>query len=364
MALNGVQHGHGGTSMQQTWTTDTLDDFVAECDAMGGIASPTCRAATKHFRFVPITEVDVALDPFSDAYFKQQLNVYSEISGRTLDQDTGEITPLDVEARINTANPYGEDNIAFISKHCRTVLTALMVANVPPGARILDLGAGWGLSSEMMAYCGAEVTAVDINPGFIELIHRRTKRTGLLIKTIEGNFDTVEPGTDFDMAFFYECLHHSVRPLDTLKRIADFLGPKGRIVFAGEPVNSIWWPHWGMRLDAESVYVMRKHGWFESGWSANFICECLRRAGFEPVMLPGIGIDGNDICVADRKGATGMPPLAVPPPSAAQAMPADVPMDAQNSYLQLQAQLAQVTSERDHARRYPWKYLRKALRRR
>ncbi|MEM7522137.1 MAG: class I SAM-dependent methyltransferase, partial [Pseudomonadota bacterium] len=281
-----------------------------------GIASPACRKATEGFVFEPKTAVDLTLDPFSDAYFDQQIAVYREIAGRALDQDTGEITPIDVDARVNTANPYGENNIAFISKHCRTVLTALMVANPKPGARVLDLGAGWGLSSEMMAYAGAEVTAVDINPAFVELIDRRTARTGLPITAVQGNFDTVEPGQDFDMAFFYECLHHAVRPLDTLKRVADFLGPQGRLVFAGEPVNTIWWPHWGMRLDAESVYVMRKHGWFESGWSAEFICECIRRVGFEPVMLHGIGIDGNDICVADRIGATDMRPLVVPPHTA------------------------------------------------
>lgn len=343
--------------MRSTWDTDSLDTFVAECDAMGGIASPECRAATKHFRFQPKVEVDVSLDPFSEAYFQQQLAVYSEIAGRELDQDTGEITPLDVGARVDAANPYGEDNIAFVSKHCRTVLTALMVANVRRGARILDLGAGWGLSSEMMAYCGAEVTAVDINPGFIDLINRRTERTGLPIRTVQGNFDTVEPGSGFDMAFFYECLHHAVRPLDTLKRVADFLGPKGRIVFAGEPVNTTWWPQWGMRLDAESVYVMRKHGWFESGWSADFICECLRRAGFEPVIIPGIGIDGNDICVADRKDAADMLPLAVPPLTMAQSVPSHVPVDQHPYFLQLQSQLTEVTKERDHARRYPWKYL-------
>lgn len=344
--------------MRRIWQSDALDDFVAECDALGGIASPACRAATKGFRYHPKTAVDVTLDPFSDAYFAQQCAVYAEIAGRDIDQDTGEITPLDVDARVATANPYGERNIAFISKHCRTVLTALMVANVPPGARILDLGAGWGLSSEMMAYCGAEVTAVDINPGFIDLINRRTARSGLPIRTVQGNFDTVEPGAGFDMAFFYECLHHALRPLETLTRVAGFLGPKGRIVFAGEPVNTIWWPHWGMRLDAESIYVMRKHGWFESGWSAEFICECLRRAGFAPVMLPGLGIDGNDICVADRIGAEDMPPLAIPPDHITQPVTGDAP-DAQPA---LQAHLAQITQERDHARRYPWKYLRHAYR--
>lgn len=348
--------------MRQTWDTDSLDAFVAECDAMGGIASQECRAATANFEFQPRVKVDVQLDPFSDAYFDQQIAVYREISGRDLDQDTGEITPLDVDARVDTANPYGERNIAFISKHCRTVLTALMVANPPPGARILDLGAGWGLSSEIMAYCGAEITAVDINPGFIDLINRRTARTGLPIKTVQGNFDSVEPGEDYDMAFFYECLHHAVKPLDTLKRVADFLGPNGRIVFAGEPVNTIWWPHWGMRLDAESVYVMRKHGWFESGWSADFICECLRRAGFAPVMLPGIGIDGNDICVADRTGADKMRALVVPTEAGSTPPKLKAEIAAKSAEIkQLDARLAGVTRERDHAKRYPWKYLRKAF---
>lgn len=346
--------------MKAKWTTRDLDEFVDRCDEMGGIASPECRVATKNFFYRPDTAVDIELDPFSEAYFNQQISVYSEISGRDLNQEAGEVSHINVDELVNTANPYGRQDIAFISKHCRTVLTALMVANPPAGARILDLGAGWGLSSEMMAYCGAKVTAVDINPHFVELITRRTERTGLPIEAICGNFDDVEPGHDFDMALFYECLHHSIRPLETLKRVAEFVSPNGRIVFAGEPVNATWWPHWGMRLDAESVYVMRKHGWFESGWSSEFICECFRRAGFEPTMLPGIGIDGNDICVADRVDATNVPALAIPPSTYVQTSPAGLSQGEENQFVKLQAKLAETTRERNHAIRYPWKYLRRA----
>ncbi|MBU6296156.1 MAG: methyltransferase domain-containing protein, partial [Planctomycetes bacterium] len=50
-----------------------------------------------------------------------------------------------------------------------------MAANLPPGASILDMGCGWGLSSEAMAFSGASVTAVDINPQFVELIEKRAK---------------------------------------------------------------------------------------------------------------------------------------------------------------------------------------------
>jgi SAM-dependent methyltransferase len=175
-----------------------------------------------------------------------------------------------------------------------------VIADLPPAATVLDLGCGWGLSSEMMAFAGARVTAVDINPPFVELVRRRAARLGLPIEVVESDFDSYDDDRQYDMVLFYECLHHSLRPWVTLDRIGQLVKPGGKIMWAGEPVNQYWWANWGLRLDCDSVYCMRKFGWWESGWSAEFLTRCFARSGFTLTVIPEVGLDGGSVGFAVR----------------------------------------------------------------
>jgi len=42
--------------------------------------------------------------------------------------------------------------------------------------------------------------------------------------------------------------------------------------------------NWGLRLDPLSVYCIHKFGWFESGWSADFLTAAFQRAGLTTVI--------------------------------------------------------------------------------
>lgn len=256
--------------------------------------------------------IDTSCDPFSDQYFDQQVALYREIANREFDQETGELYPVPVEANVGSANPYGIDDVAFIAKHARAVLTTLHLADLPPRAAVLDLGCGWGLSTELIAFCGACVDAVDINPSFVELVERRTRMRNLPVNTLRSSFDAVSTGRTYDFVFFYECLHHAPRPWLSLERAAAQLKPTGKIGFAGEPVNSIWWPHWGLRLDGLSVYCIRKYGWFESGWSLEFLKACFARAQLELHVHHGVGLDDGIIGIAARETAAPVPQHLAP----------------------------------------------------
>ena len=293
-----------------------LDRFVAECDRLGGLNHPHAQGFLNDFSVAIDTRVDQSLDPFSEEYFEDQLALYKELSGRDLDQKTGELTPLDVDAHTNAGNPYNSRDSKFIARHARVVLTALMIADLPHGAEILDAGSGWGLSSEVMAFCGARVTAIDINPLFVELIRRRADRLALPIEAVHSEFDAFDTSRRFDLLLFYECLHHSLRPWETLERLGRFVKPDGKIVFAGEPVNHAWWRNWGIRLDSHSVYCIRKFGWWESGWTAEFIADCFARAGYALDVYHHIGLNNGPIGVAVRAEAQPKPQvdLTVYPP--------------------------------------------------
>lgn len=256
-----------------------LDAFVAESDRLGGPGSSECEAYWYGFSYRPNVVVDQDLDPFSDAYVEQQLELYHELSGRRFDQVQNEQAALDPAPLITAVNPYDHPDPSEFSLHVERLSRALRLGAPRRGAHLLDMGCGWGLSSEVAAYAGLTVTAVDINPQFVDLVNGRASRMGHPISAEVGTFDDYVPTRAVDMILFYECLHHALRPWTVLERLTKSLVSDGCVALAGEPVNMEWWRHWGMRLDALSVYCIRKFGWFESGWSLAFIRQVFAHCG-------------------------------------------------------------------------------------
>ncbi len=303
-------------------TMTDIDEMIRVCDELGGPESPRAverfRSTTFRFR----TEVDETLDPMSEAYVSRQIALYEEMSGRHLDQASGEMTPLKAEHYVAGPNPYNSPDVANMARHSRAIMNTLAAANLPAGARVLDMGCGWGLSSELIAFCGAEVDAVDINPEFVRLVNLRAEHHRTGVKARVGTFDDCALEGPYDLILFYECLHHAVRPWQTIERMASALAPTGKIAIAGEPINAIWWKHWGLRLDYLSVYCIRKFGWFESGWSESFIKRCFASAGLTLELHAGIGLSNGHIGYATRPD---IPVAARPDPSSAGhvSMPVD-----------------------------------------
>ena len=246
------------------------------------------------------TEVDGDLDGYSDDYASMQLDLYREVSGRGIDQRSNEMLEIDVAKLARTANPYGSVDPDIIANHARTILNSIVVSGLPPDATVLDMGCGWGISTEMFGFCGCRVTAVDINPLFVDLVAQRAASRGYDVTTREDAFDTFESDEKFDLVFFYESLHHAISPWEVIARVGPYVKQAGKFTIAGEPIQQKWWTSWGLRLDPQSVYCVRKFGWFENGWSEEFISDCFRRSGFELTLLPGIGILHSPIGVAVR----------------------------------------------------------------
>lgn len=287
------------------YKSQKLDQFVEDIDNLGGIMHENSKDLISGFSLEFETSVNETLDPFSEEYFSQQIALYKEISGRELDQSSGEMT--EVPRHIFTPNPYGSRDPNFILQHTNAVTKAMLLANIQEGDKILDLGCGWGLSTETIGFSGVGIHAIDINPNFISLVNERCSERHIDITTTVSNFDNFETDQLYDIAFFYECLHHSIKPWKTIQHIAKFLTDDARIVFAGEPINETW-PNWGVRLDALSIYCIRKFGWFESGWSPRFIKKCFSFVGWDLKLHPNIGLRGTDIGCAVRKSQSHLNP--------------------------------------------------------
>lgn len=258
-----------------------LDEFVEKVDALGGPNSPEAHKYWASFNYELQTRVDQNLDPFSEEYLEQQLAVYRELSGRSVDQHQNELTDFALEDHVNAVHPYGNDQSPTeIALHYMRLADVVRSAEIGPGAKALDLGCGWGMTSEFLAQLGCKVIGVDINPQFVELVRRRAVRYNYPIRAIQGNFDTFDIDGAFDVVLFYECFHHVICPWLLVERARSWLGPNGKLILAGEPIQSNWWRNWGLRMDPLSLYCIRKYGWFESGWSKEFLVQMFNRAGY------------------------------------------------------------------------------------
>ena len=132
-----------------------LDAFVRASDRRGGPGAPACQTFWRDITYKPSAILTDGLDPFGPEYMEMQLTLYRELSGRDLDQASNEMTSFDLTAHIDAANPYGIAP-ADAALHLRRLSRAIQAAQPQLGAHMLDMGCGWGLSSEVGAYLGLE----------------------------------------------------------------------------------------------------------------------------------------------------------------------------------------------------------------
>lgn len=135
-----------------------------------------------------------------------------------------------------------------------------------------------------LAQSGYEVTAVDIEKGFTDLIRRRATQMDLPVRTINADFMWAETAAErFDAVVFFECFHHCADHPRLLRALHRIVRPEGRVYFVGEPIEDRLPMPWGVRLDGESLWAIRQHGWLELGFQETYFREILRRTGWNVV---------------------------------------------------------------------------------
>jgi SAM-dependent methyltransferase len=72
--------------------------------------------------------------------------------------------------------------------HERAAWSATLRRLLPdPPAQVLDVGAGTGFLSLLLAAQGYEVTAVDLSPGMLGMLRSKADRQGLQVRTVQGD---------------------------------------------------------------------------------------------------------------------------------------------------------------------------------
>jgi 2-polyprenyl-3-methyl-5-hydroxy-6-metoxy-1,4-benzoquinol methylase len=246
--------------------------------------------------------LDMPSDPFSPEYREAVLAIHSKITGRrSYNAATMELSDFDVAQAIQKPAPY-QNGGQWLGNYFESYGNLFKKLEVSAGSRVIEYGCGDGEISLHLARLGCDVTVIDIEPKYIEVVRAKAKMLGVSINAIHGDFGTTDGLGDFDRAFFYQSFHHSLEHQKTVENLSRLLRPEGLIVFGTEPIidpegpwmNAVPYP-WGPRLDGLSLLAMRRDGWMELGFQEPYFIEMLRRSGwsFEKFKSDTNGLDFN-----------------------------------------------------------------------
>jgi len=103
-------------------------------------------------------------------------------------------------------------------------------AELGPGKKVLEVGCGTGLFTELMSSSGANIVAVDISPELLALAEKRGLPADR-VKFVAARFEDCELHGPFDAIVGSSVLHHlEYRP--AFARILQMLKPGGLLSFA------------------------------------------------------------------------------------------------------------------------------------
>lgn len=269
-----------------------LDSVFAECDLAAKASDDELRRVFQTFRMeIPAPP---SLDPFSEGYAAFQMQLYERIAGRPYHTNNEEVV-FDVESCVVRPFPYTA-SCQVAGNHLGAIAFLVRSMRLRPGSRVLDVGAGWGNTTLALAQLGFDVTALDLESRFCELIRERARRVGVQPEIVNGDFFWIESsGRQFDAIVFFESFHHCADHLRLLRALRSALTPEGQVYFGGEPITPDFPIPWGIRTDGESLWAIRRHGWLELGFQAKYFSAALQRSGFQAQMqssadLPWINV--------------------------------------------------------------------------
>ncbi len=267
-------------------TLAELDEMIARLEQAVRSSDDELRRGFRSFRM----ELDWSMpgDPFSPAYRRAVLEMYEWLHGGPYSVDN-ESTPFDMDSALVRPFPYLTGSPATVGDYLIAIGHLVRTVGLGPGSRVLELGPGWGNVAVPLAQLGCEVTVMDVSPPFVDLVAARGRQVGVEIDARVGDFSSVEQvaagDRPFDAVVFFESFHHCADHTELLEKLGAMVAPGGRLVFAAEPVERRFWQPWGLRLDGESLWAIRRNGWLELGFRRDYFLEALRRAGWRAELV-------------------------------------------------------------------------------
>lgn len=236
-------------------------------------------------------------DPASAEYAAAVFALYRRVAGRSY-SPTNEASDFNLAAAKDSPFPYQTGSATVVGEQLIAQGFLIKTMGLAPGAKVLEFGPGWGNTTLQFLQCGYQVTAVEIEANFVELIrHRCAGYSPTLVHSDMLAFTTSER---FDAVVFFECFHHCADHRRLLRQVKEFLRPGGLLVLASEPIADFAQP-WCIRLDGQSLWAMRRHGWLELGFDSAYLLGYLEEEGWQVSRFtePALG-SMADVIVARR----------------------------------------------------------------
>jgi 2-polyprenyl-3-methyl-5-hydroxy-6-metoxy-1,4-benzoquinol methylase len=99
------------------------------------------------------------------------------------------------------------------------------------GKRVLEVGCGMGLHTELMARAGADVVAIDISPKSVEATRTRLVLKGIRAEVVELDAEHLDAVDEFDFIWSWGVIHHSARSGFVLRNLFHALKPGKELRF-------------------------------------------------------------------------------------------------------------------------------------
>jgi len=265
-------------TVQVIRTLDELDEILIRLDAAQRVSDDELRKMFPTFRMDFNTQVPG--DPYSNQYAKVQFDLYERISGKIYSVEN-EKSVFNLDSAVARPFPYYTGSCETVGNHMAAIAHVIRSMDLRPGAKIVEFGSGWGNTTLALAMMGFEVTAIDIEKNFCDLISRRAKQAGVEIKVINADFSWVEQIVNpVDAVLFFESFHHASDHLRIIKSLDKAVKDDGKVYFAAEPITPDFPIPWGLRLDGESLWAIRKFGWLELGFTEAYFLQTLKKFGW------------------------------------------------------------------------------------
>lgn len=246
-------------------------------------------------------DTDVPADPFGPEYRAKQFALYELLAGKSY-SPANEVSSFDVEQYAISPFPYCHGSSDTVGNQLLAIGFLIKTMKLPKGAKILEFGPGWGNTTLALAKMGYRVTAVDIENNFVELIRKRAAMERLDITLVHGDFSYIESTEErFDCVLFFECFHHAQDHLALMASFNRVLNENGIVCFGAEPIVEDFPIPWGLRMDGESLWAIRKNGWLELGFNKKYFCSALARHGWAGVEYRGKDGPWSSALIARRK---------------------------------------------------------------
>ncbi len=236
-------------------------------------------------------------DPASPAYREHELSLYERLTGKPY-TPACERSIFDLAEGLRSPFPYRTRTPEVVGDQLILLGFLLKAIPLPPPARILEFGPGWGNTTQALLQTGYDVTAVEIDPAFIDLIAQRCALHAERLTLETADMLEFTSQRRFDVILFFESFHHCQDHRRLLRQLHDLLAEGGVVLFVAEPIVDLPYP-WGLRLDGQSLWAMRQLGWLELGFDRSYFMQALRDTGWVGERLRSRAISSlTDVIVA------------------------------------------------------------------